>query len=269
MSAPLRPLPAVEHLEPIGLAALDAAAALQRRFDTKYLLPRDEVSELLGRLQPTHQVLEANGLRQFDYRTTYFDTEELGAFRDHLQGRRRRLKVRVRHYLDTGDCFFELKFRGARDCTMKRRAPHDPRRPRSLGTDSLAVLERWVQDAYGRPAPGPLVPVLEVTYTRATLVSPEHGERLTIDLDLRMWPTGADGWGRLDPDLAIVETKSAHGPTLAGRRLRALGARPLNGMSKYCLGVVLTLGRARGNTLLPVMRHCAGRHSPTGVSCAP
>lgn len=262
-------LPGAERLDPVGLETLDAAAALRRRFDTKYLLPRAAVSELLSHLEPTHRILELNGLRGFDYRTTYFDTEELGAFRDHLQGRRRRLKVRVRHYLDTGDCFLELKFRGARDCTMKRRAPHDPRLPRSLGTDSLDVLERWVQDAYGRPAPGPLAPVLEVAYTRATLVSAEHGERLTIDLDLRMWPTGVDGWGRLDPDLAIVETKSAHGPTLAGHRLRSLGARPLERMSKYCLGVVLTLGRARGNALLPVMRHCAGRHSPTGASCAP
>ena len=269
MSAPLRPLPAVEHLEPIGLAALDAAAALQRRFDTKYLLPRDDVSELLGRLQPTHQVLEANGLRQFDYRTTYFDTEELGAFRDHVQGRRRRLKVRVRHYVDTGDCFFELKLRGARDCTIKRRLPHDPGLRRSLGADTLAALERWVRAAYDRPAPGPLAPVLEVAYTRTTLVSPERGERLTIDLDVRMWAADTDGWGRLDPDLAVVETKSARRPSLAGRELKALGARPLDRMSKYCVGVVLALGRSRGNALLPVVRHCAGRPSPTGASCAP
>jgi hypothetical protein len=268
VSVPRPSLPGAERLDSIGLEALDAAAALRRRFDTKFLLPRAAVSELLRHLKPTYRILELNGLRRFDYRTIYFDTEELGAFRDHLKGRRRRLKVRVRHYVNTGDCFFELKLRGARDCTMKRRAPHDPRFPRSLSTDSLAMLERWVQDAYGRPAPGPLAPVLEVAYTRATLVSPEHAERLTIDLDLRMWATGADGWGRLDPDLAIVETKSARGPTLAGRQLKSLGGRPLDRMSKYCLGVVLTLGRGRGNALLPVMRHCAGPHSPTGASCA-
>jgi hypothetical protein len=269
VSVPRPSLPGAERLDPIGLETLDAAAALRRRFDVKYLLPRDAVSDLLAHLRPTHRILELNGLRQFDYRTTYFDTEELGAFRDHLQGRRRRLKVRVRHYVDAGDCFLELKLRGARDCTIKRRAPHDRRVPRSLSADSLALLERWVRDAYGRPAPGPLAPVLEVVYTRATVVSPEHGERLTIDLDLRMWATGADGWGRLDPDLAIVETKSARGPALSGHQLKSLGARPLDRMSKYCLGVVLTLGPVRGNALLPVMRHCAGRHSPTGAFCAP
>jgi hypothetical protein len=269
VSVPRRSLPGAERLEPIGLEALDATASLRRRFDTKYLLPRDAVAELLDRLRPTHRILALNGLRHFDYRTTYFDTEELASFRDHLQGRRRRLKVRVRHYVDTGGCFLELKLRGTRDCTIKRRVPHDPRLRRSLGADSLATLERWVQDAYDRPAPRPLAPVLEVAYRRATLVSPERGERLTIDLDLRMLAAVADGWGHLDPDYAIVETKAARGPALTGRELRALGARPLDRMSKYCVGVVLALGRARGNALLPVIRHCAARHSATGAFCGP
>jgi VTC domain len=268
VSVPRPQLPAAERLEPIGLEALDAAAALRRRFDTKYLLPRVALDRLIARLEPTHHVLEVDGLRDFDYRTTYFDTRELEAFRDHLQGRRRRLKVRVRHYVDTGDCYLELKLRGARECTIKRRLPHDPSLPHSLTADGLAALERWVRNAYDRPAPGPLAPVLDVAYRRATLVAPERGERLTVDLDLHMRAAGADGWGRLDPDIAIVETKSARGPTLGGHELIALGARPLDRMSKYCVGVVLAHGRARGNALLPVLRHCSGRYSPIGALCA-
>jgi VTC domain len=269
VSVPRRSLPGAERLEPIGLQTLDASVALRRRFDTKYLLSYNVVSDLLGRLRPTHRILELDGLRHFDYRTTYFDTEELAAFRDHMQGRRRRLKVRLRHYVDTGDFFLELKLRGARGCTLKRRAPHNPRLRRSLGDHGRAALERWVRDAYARPAPSPLAPVLDVAYGRSTLAFPERGERLTIDLDLRMWAAGADGWGRLDPGFVIVETKSSTGPALAGRELRALGARPLDRMSKYCVGVVLALGRARGNALLPVIRHCAGRHSPTRGFCGP
>jgi hypothetical protein len=264
VSVPRPQLPAAERLEPIGLAALDAAAALRCRFDTKYLLPRIALDRLLSRLEPTHRVLEVDGLRDFEYRTTYFDTEQLEAFSDHLQGRRRRLKVRLRHYVDSGDCFLELKLRGARGCTIKRRVPHDPSLPRSLTADGLAALERWVRSAYDRPAPGPLAPMLDVAYRRTTLVAPERGERLTIDLELRM-SAGADGWGRLDPAFATVETKSARGPALAGRELIALGARPLDMMSKYCVGVVLAHGRARGNALFSVLRHCAGRHSPTGA----
>jgi hypothetical protein len=104
VSAPHSQLPAAERLEPIGLEALDAAAALRRRFDTKYLLRREAVGELLERLRATHRVLEIDGLRGFRYWTTYFDTAGLATFRDHVQGRRRRVKARVRRYVESGDC---------------------------------------------------------------------------------------------------------------------------------------------------------------------
>ena len=123
----------------------------------------------------------------------------------------------------------------------------------------MAALERWVQAAYGRSAPGPLGPVLEVEFRRATLVALDRGERLTIDVDVGMRTPNGDGFGHLDPDLALVESKSPRGPALATRELNLLGARRLEGMSKYCLGVVLALGRGRGNALLPVLRHCAGQ----------
>jgi hypothetical protein len=259
VSVPHSQLPGAERLEPIGLEALDAAAALRRRFDTKYLLPRDAVGELLERLRPTHRMLEIDGLRGFRYRTTYLDTDGLSTFRDHVQGRRRRLKARLRRYVESGDCFLELKLRGPRDCTIKRRLPHDPALGASLSAESLDALERWVQAAYGRPAPGPLGPVLEVDFTRATLVAPDRGERLTIDVDVHMRTPAGDGFGRLDRDLAVVESKSPRGPALATRELNLLGARRLESMSKYCLGVVLALGQGRGNALLPVLRHCTGQ----------
>jgi hypothetical protein len=174
-----RPLPEAERLEPIGLESLDATAALRRRFDIKYLLSREAVVELLSRLEQTHRVLDIDGLRDFEYRTTYFDTPELGAFRDHIQGRRRRLKARVRHYAETGACFFELKLRGPRESTIKRRLPHAVGLHHQLTPESLATLEQWVRDAYGRPAPSPLAPTLDVAFRRTTLVAPERGERLT------------------------------------------------------------------------------------------
>ena len=263
MWASRRQLPGAEGLQPVGLEALDAAAALRRRFDAKYLMPCDAVAELLERLRLTHRVLEIDGLRTFEYRTMYFDTEQLATFRDHVQGRRRRLKARVRRYVDSGACFFELKLRGPRDCTVKRRLAHDPAMAGSLTAESVAALQGWVQAAYGRPAPGPLGPVLEVDFRRTTLVALDRGERLTIDVDVGMRATTGDGSGQLDRDLALVESKSPRGLALATRELNLLGARRLEGMSKYCLGVVLALGRGRGNALQPVLRHCTGNTPST------
>jgi hypothetical protein len=248
-------LPAVEQLEPIGLEDLDAAAALRRRFDTKYLLPRDALATLIARLEPTHRALEIHGVRDFEYRTTYFDTGDLVMFRDHLKGRRRRLKVRVRRYVESGDCFFEVKLRGPRAATIKRRLRHDPASPRRLDASSLRALERWVREAYGRGAPAGLAPTLEVVYRRVSLVAPGRGERLTVDVGVRMCAAGGGG-GRLDPALCVVEGKSPRGLGLAARELNALGARPLQTMSKYCVGIVLAHGAIRGNAMLPVLRHC-------------
>jgi VTC domain len=258
MASVRRPLlPAGERLEPIGLEALDAAAALRRRFDTKYLLPRHALDALVTRLEPTHRVLEIHGLRDFEYRTTYFDTGDLAAFRDHLKGRRRRLKVRVRRYVESRGCFFEVKLRGPREATVKRRVRHDPASPRCLDAASLSALDRWVREAYGRRAPAGLAPALEVAYRRVSLVAPARGERLTVDLGVRMWAPGGHG-GRLDPELCVVESKSPRGFGLAARELTALRARPLQMMSKYCVGVLLAHGPSRGNALLPVLRHCEG-----------
>jgi hypothetical protein len=250
-------LPAADRLTPIGLDALDAVAPLRRRFDTKYLLSHAALVELMDRLKSTHRVLEIEGLRAFEYRSTYFDTHELAAFRDHLQGRRRRLKIRVRHYVETDACFLELKLRDSRGRTIKHRLPYHAELRRSLNTDSRAALERWVRDEYGRPAPWPLRPALDVVYRRTTLVAPDRGERLTVDLDLRMSAPGGLAWGRLDPDLAVVESKSARGRALAAHALNAVGARRLETMSKYCLGIALARRHGRGNALLPVLRHCA------------
>lgn len=258
MWAPPRQLPGAERLQPVGLEALDAAAALRRRFDVKYLMPRDAVAELLERLRPTHRVLEIDGLRAFEYRTTYFDTPELTTFRDHIQGRRRRLKARVRRYVELGDCYFELKLRGPGNCTVKRRLAHDPALARCLTTESAAALQGWVWAAYGRPAPGPLAPMLDVSFRRTTLAALDRGERLTIDVDVGMRSPSGDGSGHLDRSFALVESKSPRGLALATRELNLVGARRLEGMSKYCLGVVVALGQGRGNALRPVLRHCTG-----------
>jgi hypothetical protein len=164
----------------------------------------------------------------------------------------------VRLYVELGHCFFELKLRGPRNCTVKRRLAHDPGLADSLTAESAAALQEWVQAAYGRPAPAPLAPVLDVSFRRTTLAALERGERLTIDVDVGMRASSGDGCGHLDGDFALVESKSPRGPALATRELNLLGARRLEGMSKYCLGVVLALGRGRGNALRPVLRHCSG-----------
>ncbi|HWM12560.1 MAG TPA: polyphosphate polymerase domain-containing protein [Solirubrobacteraceae bacterium] len=239
----------VEAFPAIGLAQLDADAALRDRVDTKYVVPLDAFARLASRLTETHAALEIDGRRAFAYRSTYFDTADLGAFRDHMQQRRRRYKCRSREYLDSGSYAFEVKLKGLRGRTVKHRMEHDSH---ELSDAAIAFLRDCLDRAYGTAPGGALRPALAVAYTRVTLTAPALGERLTCDFDLTFEGPGGAAGG-LDPGMAIVESKSARGNALADRVLRELSHRPQPACSKYCLGVALTRAVA-GNPLRPLLR---------------
>src|SRR5207245_4319241 len=74
----------VAGFEPISLSELDEAASLQRRVDNKYLISRDQFSELAAGLRDQHRVLDIDGERASAYESVYFDTEELRCYEDHV-----------------------------------------------------------------------------------------------------------------------------------------------------------------------------------------
>jgi hypothetical protein len=222
----------LDALAPIGLDELDACAALHDRVDVKYVGRLELLDALVADLAPTHRALEIDGRRSFAYATTYFDTADLRCYRDHLQRRRRRYKCRLRRYLDAGLDILEVKRKGARGETLKRRLPLEA--PAALDGQLRAfVLASGVPDA------GELHPVLRMSFERMTLVAPERGERLTCDVGLAFAaPDG--GAARIVAGGMIVESKSRRGAALADAALRSLGARPVTGCSKYGLGIALT-----------------------------
>jgi hypothetical protein len=247
------PSSAAEGFPALGLAELEAAAALPDRVDTKYVISAADFAELAERLPRTHAALEIDGRRAFAYHTTYFDTVGLTAFRDHMQRRRRRYKCRSREYVESGACTFEVKLNGPRDRTVKHRMAYDRARRDELSEAALAFMRHWVQHSYGRAPEVGLRPTLAVAYTRVTLAAPALGERLTCDFGLAF--SAPDGTsGRLSEDTVIVESKSPRGNAVADRALRTLGARPEAACSKYCLGVGLTNPHVKSNGLRPLLR---------------
>jgi hypothetical protein len=245
---PLSPATLADAFPP---AALHELAELQDRVDVKYVISFERFAALAEQLRGTHSVLEIDGRRAFHYRSTYFDTEELTAFRAHVQQRRRRFKCRSREYVDSGLCTFEVKLKGLRGRTVKFRMAYDRTLRDELSEPALAFLHDCLERSYGRPPAGVLRPALAVAYTRVTLVGP--GERLTCDFDLAF--SAPDGTsGRLAPGMAIVETKSERGSAVADRALRTLGARPERACSKYCLGIGWTRPSVKSNPLRPLLR---------------
>lgn len=237
----------------IGLDDLAGEAGLLERMDAKYVVPLDVLAALVDALHETHRLLCVDGRTRFSYRSTYFDSPDLASFREHVQGRRRRFKCRARLYVDTGVHAFEVKLKGPRGRTIKRRLACDPLGDGLLGDPARGFLHRCLREEYGRLLEAPLAPALIVEYERTTFAAPERRERVTCDLGLRFRAPGG-ATGRIREGFAVVESKSLHGAGTADRVLRGLGARPVSECSKYCLGVGLTRPSARANRLKPLLR---------------
>lgn len=235
-------MPRTEHLNAITLDELNAEASLLTRMDRKYLVPPTDAQNVIDALAPKAQVLQIDGLRSFQYASTYFDTPSLDAFFLAAYKRRRRYKVRTRTYLDSDLTFLEVKTRGPRDTTIKRRLSYQTADADRLTDEGVAFVAECLAPLAGsareaRRTARHLVPVMATTYRRTTLHLPDDGARATIDTDLA-WAALAPrpGAPREAGPFAVVETKNPARRCPADRYLWARGHRPSR-ISKYATGM--------------------------------
>jgi VTC domain len=232
---------ATARLWPISLPEVLSQAALQTRLDRKYVVPMGALPALFDRLGPRFRVLEIGQRRLFGYESIYFDTPDLLTYRDHVQGRRRRFKVRTRTYLDSGDCVLEVKSTGHRGETVKHRMEYDLTGRYRLDDAARRFVAGQV------PAPG-AVRLLRATlvnsYHRVTLVDVAGEVRLTCDVDLtgRAGPRVMSGLG----EHVLVEAKTSRAITALDHAFHAVGVRSLS-LSKYCVAVALLCDGVRTN----------------------
>jgi hypothetical protein len=226
-------------LSAVSLDAMNDRAALQRRTDNKYVVALDDLAALVDELADTHEVLEIDGDRVFDYESTYFDTPSLRCFHDHVRDRRPRFKARTRCYVATGDCYFEVKVKREDGETLKRSIDYDP--------DERATIRPAARDlvhevlpmcGIDEPESDPRTSLV-TSFRRVTVVAREAPERTTFDFDVDVRAPGGDR-ARFDAGHAIAETKTAEGDGAWDRALRAAGREPVS-LSKYRIGAGLLL----------------------------
>ena len=225
------------------LAEVTGLASLQERVERRYMVPVNRVAELVDRLATRYVALDIDGLRSFAYQSVYFDTPDLLTYRQHLQGRRRRFKVRTRAYLDSADCMFEVKFKGLRDQTVKAQLPYVLADRTRITARAQAFLVDLLNSAYGQPAPL-LARRVTTSYRRTTLVDLERSVRVTCDVDFTCTGGGRRAVG--PPLFVLVETKGITAHNDADVALRSLGLHPVQ-MSKYCIAVALLYPSVRSN----------------------
>jgi VTC domain-containing protein len=221
----------------VSLQELEDRAGLQMRVDRRYIVDYETLERLFSELgEDDYLALEIDGERLQQYDSLYFDTPELLTYKHHLQGRRKRFKCRTRLYGGTS-CFFDLKMKGRRGETVKSRLPLSAPEHGSLTSQSTAFLKRGLLKEYAQAAPAGMVPTLQTSFDRLTLIHPHQPERLTIDFGITFSRTGSSERYRMRPGHVLIETKSAATFGTVDRLLPGLGARPLSMCSKYCLGI--------------------------------
>jgi hypothetical protein len=241
----------VAAMEPVGLEVLVDFADLQERYDVKYLVPVPALRSMLERVGARMRVLEVEGARSTPYHSVYFDTPGLGCYRAHLQRRRRRFKVRTRHYGDPSEAVLEVKTKGVRGRTVKDRTEHTAARPDVLDPAAERFVAGVLARRYDVALPERLEARVVTSYRRTTLVDLDSRERVTIDRRLRA-SVGAARIELLDRH-AIVECKSTEVRSATVRALLGLGLRATS-VSKYCLSVAATRADLPGNPWVPVLR---------------
>lgn len=236
----------------VGMDTLNRSAAMLQRLDNKYIVDAAILERALPMLSDAFDMLEMAGLRAFAYETCYFDGPAWQSYHDHHQGRRKRAKVRMRRYLDSEQCFVEIKLKDKRGITVKRRMPCDPAAFGILDEAAHAHVRNAYREMYLDEFPHSLSRTLDTHYRRMSLVAKSGGERLTIDSGLRFQTE--DRSREVAQRLFILETKSANGNGTADRILRKLHQHPVGHCSKYCAGMALLQTGLKHNNFKPVLR---------------
>jgi VTC domain len=262
---------------PISLKQLEANSGMLERIDNKYVVNQDVLRLAVPELARHFDILEIDGRRNFTYDTCYFDDAESRCYFDHHQARKKRVKVRMRKYLEAGLCFVEVKLKDRRGMTVKKRLRCPMDKYGTLDETALTFVNDVYQSLYKRVFPHDISRNLDMRYQRLTLVAKKGGERMTLDNRVRFL---MDGEAReVDERLFIIEAKSAKGNGIADRILRRLHQHPTKHVSKYCTGLATMSGGLKQNNFLRALKrlqlleenHANAAHPlpETGVFSAP
>lgn len=226
----------LDQFDTTSLEEMDSVKLLNR-VDSKYLLSRTTFLSLFSSLQNEYKVLSIKQLRSARYKSLYFDTQQLTFYYDHHNGNPNRHKVRIRKYLDSNLCYFEVKHKHRGRTDKRRMRISDFELELSNGTKSF--LDQKNKQWEGISA------TLWNSFERITLVNNERKERVTFDLNLEFsWNDRQQGFN----DIVIAELKQEENNREAplAKLFKSYGIRK-KGFSKYCVGMGLIYNELKSN----------------------
>jgi len=205
---------------------------LMNRIDIKYITSMNILSEILRCMDKNYFILEIENCRMNSYETIYLDTADSEMFIAHHNGRSKREKVRIRTYVNSHMRFLEIKKKNNKGRTSKKRIQlmHEEDYM-TVATDFLISNCSYKADQ--------LFPHVDTIFDRITLVNFEKTERLTIDINLE-FKNHRTGYYLDLPDFVIIELKQDAAQRSFTRQLLSEFRLHPTGLSKYCIGSILT-----------------------------
>lgn len=217
---------------------------LMNRIDTKFVTSYQNLVAFLKLAQSDYFVQKIDGEYNMPYYTHYYDTHDCHMYMEHLRGRKRRQKIRVRKYASSGITFLEIKSKNNKGRTSKKRidcAQYDADYCQNFVNEHSYYNHEHLKSS------------LENKFYRITLVNRAKTERLTIDTGLRFhnFDTGKICTFK---DLVIIELKrdgNVYSPAL--QMFRELHIHPAK-FSKYCMEMAFSDDSLKNNRFKPRMR---------------
>lgn len=236
-------LPDLISFAPLTLEQLNEAS-LQCRYESKYLFSNARLPQILNELKDDYYILEIEGIRQFQYLTRYFDTDDFRLFQDHHNGYGGRIKVRQRQYLESGQIFFEMKSKKAEIRTDKQRLQISKLSP-ELSNEELALINS------SRFESSQLELKLSNDFTRITLCNFARTERVTIDTAVKF--RNEEKSIALN-GISLMEVKQER-IDLQSPAIKAMKRNHIfeSSCSKYAIGASLLYPTLKRNNLKPVL----------------
>lgn len=222
------------------------SAKLLDRMDMKFLFHYNQLAGILESCSNDYKVLTINEERYSHYETHYFDTHDLKMYIQHHNGKLNRHKVRYRKYVDSGLCFFEIKFKTNKGRTIKDRVKVKELQSAIFGAPEQLLIKKTDFEASA------LRESLEVKYNRITLVNKNLSERVTIDISLSYCNQDV---ACSYPSLVIAEVKqekTTRSPIITLFQGRSI--HPYS-ISKYCLGIASLNKSIKINNFKPKLLH--------------
>ena len=215
---------------PISLNELDAMG-LDNRVDSKFVLPKKILRNILEHLSSNYSILTVEGENIFTYENTYFDTPDRFFYRSHHNGKLNRQKLRLRRYKESDLCVLETKLKTNQSRTIKQRIP--------LGEYNEEEIIRFLNEQI-HSTNCHLSPKLFNNYRRMTFMHLQKNEKITIDFNLGFQNPDSNLRFQIEDYFVVeVKTKDKVHHSEFSRYCKENGIRK-NRFSKYCMGTCLT-----------------------------